>query len=424
MTIREIPTCSACSLLCPGIENLELSTLDSCSLRREYLQLPESDSAYPTRSPEDLSHEIAQLLCSRKRPLIWLDGADVQTTRCAVQLCQVSGAAIAVSQSTGQRSVQQVMASDGWLGTTLADMTRHSRLILTLGDRCLENSPLLVDRFFSELPDRSQRHWFHISDKQPDNWPHHVRPDSHLVWPRSSWYANVVSLQLGLRRLGSQSRCVPIDLRLIETLGSSSNTTVMFDPDELTDEHDQMLVQQLLHLCRYRSQYARCNLLAWDSDVGSVTAQTVLLWLTGCCGFARPTLSGWSSHDSIAGYSWSDWQEQFDGILMIRCAPSMRRLPQLSSDITLCENPRSVVAGLHHGFHLVAAAGLDCDAFFCRGDHAMISFSKGQKPSQATTAESNASKRRFAPTATELLSSAARLVRSSRSKHLFTKKLA
>lgn len=417
MTTRDIPICSACSLLCSSNDNSERSALISCPLRSRYLHLPLPDLPHSTRSVDDLSRDIAQLLSTRERPLIWLDGADVQTTRSAVRLSQVSGAAIAVSQSAGQRAVQQVMASDGWLGTTLADMRQHSRLIITLGDLFLEHSPFLAERFLSDAPAGAERCWYHVSDKGSDVWPHRVRPDLHLVWPRASWYANVISLNLGLRGTGSTWVQATVENQLLEAIGRSTYTTIMFDTEEMADPESQMLVQQLLTLCRYRSRDARCNLLAWDSDAGSATAQAVLLWLTGCCQFARPTQSGWSSHDHFARYQPSDWQEEFDGILMIRSAPSMRRLPELSSDITLCENPRSVIPGLHHGFHPIAAAGMDCDAFFCRGDHAMISFAKGQKPSQASTVGSYASARRLAPTATELLSSTARLVRSSRSKH-------
>ena len=132
MTNQSQATCTLCGLLCSLDQPTQWGDVRTCSRRSAWMApVPTSRAqprdSEPPPSASSLADSIHRLLSHAQRSLIWLDGADVNTTRAAVELARVSGATVYVPATTGQAIVQRVMCRDGWYGTSLADM-RAQRL--------------------------------------------------------------------------------------------------------------------------------------------------------------------------------------------------------------------------------------------------------------------------------------------------------
>ncbi|MEZ6079198.1 MAG: hypothetical protein R3C56_27070 [Pirellulaceae bacterium] len=68
-------------------------------------------------------------------------------TRSAVSLAQAVRGTVHIGQSSGSAATHRVLADQGWLGSSLAEVATHADLIVTLGGLRVE-SPLLALRFW------------------------------------------------------------------------------------------------------------------------------------------------------------------------------------------------------------------------------------------------------------------------------------
>jgi hypothetical protein len=413
MTDEPVRQCTLCGLLCAQTSTASSWALNDCSIYRHWTRTTKSSSLRPdlNRLAQAAPEQIRRLLAGAQHPLIWLDTADVLTTRAAVELAGKYAATVHIPQSIGQMSLRRVMANDGWFGTTLAEMAEQSHLVITLGSRWAERIPLLAHRWLSSATG-SGRQWWTVhpagepfpSSSIPADCTEHLR---RLDWPRREWYSRFTQVNQRVAEISgcssggyrapasviesvranvndslesetaARSRPIAEIAQLADAIAASPSTTLLWEVSELDEAEDQQLIYRLFQLSQSRSEKAICNLLAIDSEVGRETARATLLWLTGCTGTAQPTGSGWRRPEFVEHFSWSQWQQAFDFILLIRALPSPDPLPQLQSTITLCESPEVANPDLHHGLIPIAASGMQSEAFLLRGDHGSTLFSKG-----------------------------------------------
>jgi hypothetical protein len=355
---------------------------------------------------------VHHLLAHAKQSLIWLDGADVLTTRAAINLAKIHQAVIHIPSSAGQQHIRRVKAFDGWLGTTLAEMAEHSELIITLGDQWIHRTPLLAARWITSRASQANRQWWHISPQEsPDKsqFSKQVHSSSELsgyrrtVWPRDSWYQRLTNLLQKIRgaegTVSADSADDDLD-NLAKSIAGSINTTILWETSELNRPEDEVLVHRLFQLSQWVSTHSVCNLLALDSEVGHETARSTLMWLTGCQTTARFDGNDWSCPDYSNYFRLNDWQEAFDACLLIRATESLEPLPDVRSHLTLCSTPTIVSSKLHQEIIPVATSGMESEAFLLRGDHAVALFSGCSISNRLSVDESPLSVRKYGPPST------------------------
>ncbi|MBX3420894.1 MAG: hypothetical protein KF752_04980 [Pirellulaceae bacterium] len=373
MTKHPVSICAICGLLCADDRQAESNSVHSCGRRVAWFHQhrPATSQAAlgcGTNIPlESVCAQIDRVLTTAKRPLIWIDGADVQTMRAAVLLAQKHFGTIHVAQSSGQSAVQRVMTGDGWFGTTLADASRHSRLLITLGSSWIERSPKLLDGFdFAE-----SCRWWQIDVENGQQHPALPAPTRRLLWPRADWYRNFSRVASLLQRTSEPTfdatSAEIVDLAC--ALRESSNSTIAWEVSQLNNPDDELLIHHLWNLARVVNSSNRCQLLAFDSQPGLVTAQAALMWLTGCSATASYSGTDWSCPTYLSAFQLSDWQREFDGIVLVRNTPSPEPLTPLRSEVTLSESSMAFRDGLHAGRQMVAAVGVEDSGFLIRGDH-------------------------------------------------------
>ncbi len=415
MTAKNKRICTVCSLLCPLAEPpmLESSrghsgirSVADCSMRNRWIDLRSRSKSVSTLPQTSLDQSALESLKQARRPLIWVEGADVETVRSAVQLARVWPATIHVAQSIGSKVVSRVTCADGWFGTTLADAARHSQLLITLGTRWLQSMPLVVERFFGH---REDLHWWSIqADEEADfqvsnaasqslkqslqqSLKQSIRPSHQVVWPRGQWYVKLSELAQQLQSPDSQE-----DDSLAAAILHSPSTTILWDKSEMQSDADESLVLLLQQLAKNQSNKARFSLLPINSDSGSETAEAALLWLTGCASTAKPTSDGWISPSHYQQYSMADWRAEFDFVLAVRNTPSIEPII-INADLLLCP-PSDVSDASTPCVISVGTAGVDHDALLFRGDHGMTCFAPATSALQTLSSAESA-----LPTAAQFL---------------------
>jgi hypothetical protein len=346
-------------------------------------------SAQPTVHTADASdgepnrrlREKIDKLVLDSRTLIWLESCDVQTARSAIGLAQRIGGTVHVGESTGSHTLKAVMASEGWLGTTLSEMATRSDLIVTLGDSIRSEAPLLPARFFNSSTRTNSSHWLHITSRElptpptDASHPHTAQtqsPDEIICVPRENWFAWFTQLALSLQSnqpLSDSDSTNQSAKTLAHRLKSAPQTTWLWDIDELHFSTDELLIRRMLTICRLLSDTQRCSLLPLDMNVGRVTAEETLLWLTGCSTTASYAEGRWQSPTRYLGYSLEQWQRSFNTIIMVSNLPKLRSLPSLQSDLILQTQP--VQSGCEFQ---VAAIGVTASGHLFRGDRGMVHY--------------------------------------------------
>ncbi len=417
MTAKPKSICTVCSLLCPLAEPPMLvssngqavsrSSAADCSMRNRWIDLRNRSKSVNALPQASLDHAAIELLKQARRPLIWIDGADVETVRSAVNLARVWPATIHAAKSIGSKVVSQVTCADGWFGTTLADAARHSQLLITLGTRWMQSMPLLVDRFFGH---REDLQWWSIqADEAADDQVMNaesrclqkcLRPSREVVWPRQQWYSKLSELVQQIQASDLQD-----DDNLATAILQSPSTTILWDKTEIKCEADESLVLLLQQLAKNRSTKARFSLLPINSDSGRETSEAALLWLTGCASTAKPTSDGWISPAHYQHYSMADWRAEFDCILVVRSTPSTEPIT-INADLLLCSQSDVTASTISQvNPHMIPAgtAGVDHDALLFRGDHGMTCFAPAPQMNLSTAEVT-------LPTAAQLLRQAAAIV--------------
>ncbi len=403
MTAKNKSICTVCSLLCPLAEPPMMepsrghsgirSSVTDCSMRNRWIDLRSRSKSVNTLPKTSLHLSALESLKKARRPLIWIEGADVETVRSAVELARFWPATLHVAQSIGSKVVSRVTCADGWFGTTLADAARHSQLLITLGTRWMQSMPLLVDRFFGH---RENLQWWSIQvDKQTNDLAINARPRSlekplyptqQVVWPRQQWISKLSELVQLVQASDSQD-----DDTLAAAILQSPSTTILWDKTEIQCDTDESVVILLQQLAKNRSTKARFSLLPINNDSGRETAEAALLWLTGCASTAKLTSDGWISPSHYQHYSLADWRAEFDFILAVRNTPSIEPIT-INADLLLCSTIESVSAStsdLIPNVISVGMAGVDHDALLFRGDHGMTCFAPATSTLQTlSTAES------------------------------------
>lgn len=374
-SVDAAPTiCTLCGLTC----DLSLSIVSRCDRRNRWLE-----AATPrNRKVANVAERLSQVKLNSST-LIWLDASDVQTTRAAIQLAQHLGATIHVGQSTGSHATKKVIASDGWLGTSLSEVSARADLIVTLGDGIRGEAPLLAERFFQSQTRTVQPHWIHISQHATVvDEPSAVAPHEVIHWPRQQWFDSLSQLALHLNSSSPVANAAsPAIAQLSTRLLDATQAVWLWDVDELHFQTDELIVRRMLSIAKTLSERMRCNLLPMDLNVGRVTAEEVLLWLTGCPTTATWDGSHWYRSPHYADYTLEQWSDAFASIVLVRSLASDRSLPNLPASVIIQTSP----ADQQHEFQ-VAAVGQDCSGYLFRGDRGVVLYAEATTSSELPTA--------------------------------------
>ncbi len=354
--------------------------------------LAEAPSPVPEKPASDVPQRLARVKLDAGT-LIWLDACDVQTTRAAVRLARQVGATIHVGQSAGSHAVKSVIASDGWLGTTLSELSARAELIVTLGDGVLRKAPLLAERFFQSPARAVQPNWIHISMSQhfsddvlvgqasgsqlcvtPHNWLH---------WPREQWFENLTQLALALQPSASQVSLSTESTitNLSASLLACKQSVWLWDVDDMHFHADELILRRILSMARSLSEWARCALLPLDLNIGRVTAEETLLWLTGCPTTATWSGNHWYRSPRYVGSSLEQLSGEFSSIVLVQSLASERALPNLLTDLTIKTSPPKQPQEVQ-----VAAVGRDCSGHLFRGDRGTVLYVEATSSSDLPTA--------------------------------------
>ncbi len=474
--------CCLCGLLC----SLDRAATDACPRRNQWLQqlsahtaqlsahtaqqasqrAAQADSHGPLApaqlsvasqsfNPAQLAAEVETIAAHFYPPgrsLIWIDAADVHTLRCAVALAATARATIHVAQSTGAIASHRVLTSQGWLGSSLAEVASHADLIISLGGGLRTEAPLLAQRFFYPALASGRAQWCHIdshastintlplqsatpqsatSQSATSQTCDEPSPNWTAVWPRAQWYEQLTHIMLGLQNQNpstgsyAQSGAENGNERMPETTGAlldklraAKNIVWLWDVDEFRDAIDELCINRLLGISRLLSQTARCGLIALDAQVGRVTAAETLLWLTGCSGTAQFDGQHWHQPYDLDELSLEDWPREFDSIVAVRSLPSVYPLPSLQASHFIVPElsllPDHVV---DEQITRVASVGVDSDGHVMRGDRGTMLFCRANdavsRPSPRPASMSLLTSLQQ-PTAGELLEQVMRRVQSKR----------
>lgn len=358
----------------------------ACSRLHTWLN---NQDAAAHRSHKNSSEEIqayleaaSRSLREARRPLVWLESTDVQTTRAAVKLAEVTGASLHVAQSPGAELVSAINQSDGWLGTTLAEVGSTASLVIHLGHQHLRDAPMFALRFAHP----NAQHLFLDRRPEADAVEQDAQDDwLELQWTKEMWLEGLTRTLLVLRdesvALNRPANTIDVAAGMLaELLLTSHYSVIVWSEDELADELDSLIVRRLLELARLVNQTARCSLLCLTQDPGRTTAKDAVLWLTNHTTPVRYADNCWTK-ENLVPHSLEEWQNTFDWILCIRNLPSDRPLPELKFNLILdahCNHthaPSSASANklsdCDRSCLLVSAVGLDTSGHLMRSDHGL-----------------------------------------------------
>ncbi len=314
--------------------------------------------------------QLCQLVSDRSKLLWWIDGADVASVRAIVEIARHSDGTIHVGQSTGASIAKRVMINEGWMGTSLGEVATQADLVITVGDCALSEAPLLASRFLHRAPHQPPLAWWHISADERIGWQ---TPSStsllteHLVWPREQWLDKLTQLQLELR----DPHAAPPS-PLAEAILRAQYAVWIWENSEFTSSIDELIISRLLTIARHRTQTARCSLLNLESQVGKLTAEETLLWLTGCSGSATWSGSKWHSPSRYVSYTVDEWQAEFDKIVVVRTIPTVSPLPKLpATAIVATLNELAAYETLPSLTLAIEPIGLEAAGHLVRGDRAV-----------------------------------------------------
>jgi hypothetical protein len=263
-------------------------------------------------------------------------------------------------------------------------------LIVTLGEGIRRDAPLLAKRFFQSLTREQQPHWIHISQLASVDCPSlqdsvdgiDIKPHEKFHWPRDQWFERMSQLALSLLQpTGKLSSTAQTVAHLSTKLLASSQTVWVWDVDDLLFQTDELLVRRMLNIARTLSERARCALLPLDLNIGRVTAEETLLWLTGCPTTATWSGEHWYRPPRFSGYSLEQWSSAFSSIILVSNLASDRVLPNLPADLTIQTAPLNRENQVQ-----VAAVGLDCSGHLFRGDRGTVLYVKATSSSVLPTA--------------------------------------
>lgn len=356
----------------------------ACSRLHAWLNIQDTHASNDrTRSIDDTRAALLSAFSSMRqarRPLIWLESVDVNAARAAVQLAHATGATLHVAQSPGAELVANITATDGWLGTSLAEVGSTASLVIHLGQQHLRDAPMFELRYINP----AAQHVF--LDSCPESLVGELQSQdsvTELQWPPATWLDRLTRLLLLMRddsaALARRADFVDSQVGMLaEMLLGSHYTVLLWSEDELSDELDGLLVQRLLELARQVSRTARCSLLCLPQDPGRVTAKDCILWLTNRTTPVRFAGDRWTK-ELLNQHSLDEWQQAFDWILCVRNLPSDRPLPELRFDVVF-DAQCNITSSPEDKPSIqipVRAVGLDDDGHLLRADHGLAAHLPG-----------------------------------------------
>ncbi|MCC6507898.1 MAG: hypothetical protein IT423_02240 [Pirellulaceae bacterium] len=385
-------TCCLCGLLCPNAMRWpDNDQPPDC--QRLHAWLNAQDGAplgllnQTSSAGDDRLAEAAQRLAVARRPLIWLESADVDTARAAFLLAQACGATLTVAQSPGAHHIAAMTGTHGTLGTSLAELHQSATLIVHVGDQHLRDMPMLTPRFLATSSTSASslgpvNHLF--LDRCPASWlSSPAMVTDQLEWTPDQWLDRLTRTLLALRD-DSAAMHRPADrtdfadesaAQLAEYLLASRYTVIIWHEEQFSDQRDRLVLERLWELSQQISLTTRCTLLPLASDPGRTTAKDALLWLTNRTGPIRFCNGQWQNADVDSGASLEEWQQAHDWILGVRSLPSDRQLPDLQFDLLLdawCNVSTGSSTARDQAPLPVAALGLDRSGFVMRNDHGLV----------------------------------------------------
>ncbi len=369
----------------------------SCTRLARWRSFELTDTFPPAMAQPEagLSPQVQEQLAALQlgsRTLIWLEGCDVRAARGAVKLAEKLGCTVHVGESNGSRSLKSVMASEGWLGTTLSEVSARTELVLTLGDGIIREAPLIAARFFRSVTRTSQPYWLHLS---PTRIVAAIRgnvatPNEIVHVPRADWFNWLTELAMCLQADRAAPDSAPTvgltgeSVKLVANrLRATEHSVWLWDNDELHEGTDELIIRRLLTLARQLSETRRCALLPLDSNVGRVTADETLLWLTGCSNTASYVAGQWLTQPRYSGYTLADWEASFDAIILVSNLPTMKSLPNLRADLLMQTQSLNEPYALQ-----VAAVGVTDSGHLFRGDRGTVHYFPALQRGVAPTAAS------------------------------------
>lgn len=381
-----VDNCCLCGLLCSSSTAVGIHEISECPRRKQW------PANLPTATPNSPTKSVTRLLetINGASPLIWIDAADVNTTRAIVRLAKQTGTVCHIGQSTGTEVVKRVRSSGGWLGTSLSEIASHADLVLTLGDTILTEAPRIVDRFLRSDEEHltEPRTWLHISAHGTSEEAHSssrnasapVCSERSMVVSREQWYEFLTKLLLALRSGSSRGIDDSRVVELYDRIVGSQYCAILWEADQFVDSVDELLIRRLASIAQVRSQDARCSLLCFQSNPGKVTAEETLLWLTGCTSTAKWNGQTWLTPDAYSSFSLDDWSSEFESIIIVRSVASLAPLPNINASLTVDCIPSGSVALLNDaspnvGEIQVLPSGVAETAHLFRGDQAVVAMS-------------------------------------------------
>lgn len=383
--------CSLCGLLCSSTSSPRLPTqspaptrlptpvqltapqpslaelIETCPRRLSWRSCSLEVVEYDFPDWRQQAQEAAAQLGSSPRSLIWLDACDVATVRAAVSLAQAMAGTVHVGTSTGSQLVHRVMTSEGWLGSTLAEVATHADVIITLGSGIIHELPRLPERFICPAVAQRGARWFHIGDVAlPVEYRERVQG---IPWPRAQWYQRLTTVLGYLQSPGSAQSLTSAESAWLKAVSEARHIVWLWESDEFCDAIEELTIRRLLGICRQLSQQRHSSLLCMDANPGRVTALETLLWLTGCHGTARYTPAGWSSPAGASECTLERWETQFDQVMLVRSVPSLVPLPHLAATHYLVPGPGLMASmAVPARTTPIAGVGLQAAGHLFRGD--------------------------------------------------------
>lgn len=338
----------------------------------------------------DSVDRIVAKLPTDKKTLWWIDSADVQSTRQIIQIAEARGDDIHIGQSTSTGLQRRVSESTGWLGTTLAEATGHSQLVITLGSEVETELPQLGKQLT-----RAESTWIHLGEWRCEP----VKPDYVIPVAVSDLYALLTEVLLRLRYESLSQRDADSQL-LYSAITESDYTTVLWSADQFNDDIDELTLRRLVAISHLVSQTQRLCLLPIEANPGRVTASETLSWLTGYTPSVSLHDGQCRSQVERAAWPLERFRKAFRCIVMLRSVAAAAPLPRVNADVSIV--PAGFTESAQGEVVEVTSVGLGAAGHLMRGDAALTVFHDGTFDDVSGTS----SNERIAgpPSAIELLS--------------------
>jgi formylmethanofuran dehydrogenase subunit B len=298
-------TCPFCGLLCDDLtvesDGVALRPLRGACQRSEvaFAQLGTRSAAAATArvSGQPVTHAAAldaaaQLLRTRRRPLIGGLGTDVSGMRATLALARAVGAVVDHAGSGAKYRNLHVLQEFGWITTTLTEARNRADLMLLIGDGWHTRFPRFVERVLAPAPDlygSSARRRAILLDEAsaaaaaalPQACERLVvgAPMAHLPALLATLCAQVTGQPVGLDRLAGVAPSLLA--RCLEWMRAARYGVAVWAAADLDFAHAELALQALSRLLRSLNAQQRFAGLPLAGSNGDLTTNAVHTWQSG-----------------------------------------------------------------------------------------------------------------------------------------------